>query len=118
MLFSGEKKLEIDIYTLGFIAYLVGTLFRTLYGYLWKMLENPDLSFDKKYWVTMIISMILSIIIAFTTFMGVLEQLPDTDVNRTFVFFTFVSLGYALNDMVNRPVSYTATKAVSVTPEP
>lgn len=108
--------LELDLYTWAFIAYVVGTLLRTIYAYLWKMLETPDLSFDKKYWVTMIISIILSVIVATTTFMGVIEQIPDTGVNRTFLFFTFLSLGYALNDLVNRPVTYLAAKTTPSEP--
>lgn len=95
-----------DPILIAFLGYIAGAVFRTLYDFLWKSLDNPDFSFDSKYWVTMILSVILSIISAMVTFTTI--QIP-TDTGAT-VFLISVTTGFMMNHLVNKPVDYLSKK--------
>ena len=57
-----------DILLMALLGYVIGAVFRTAYDYLWKALEDESVIFDTKYWFTMVVSIILSIMSAMVTF--------------------------------------------------
>ena len=95
-----------DVILIGFMGYIAGAVFRTLYDFLWKMLEDPDVVFDKKYIVTMLISIILSLISSIIAFPSI--QIPSDGV--LYVFLNTAVFGFALNHVVNKAVSYLSKK--------
>jgi len=85
-----------------FICFLGGAVLRTVWGYLWKVLEDPDLVYDPKYTATMIISTILTTIFATTIFSQ--QTLPQQyDIMQV---FSFISIGFTANSLFNSPISH------------
>lgn len=91
-----------DIIFAAFLGYVIGAAGRTLYDYLFKIVENPDLAFDRRYLVTMLVSIILSVLTATVTFSTV--PIPDTSWNL--VVFFMATMGFTINDLINKPLSY------------
>jgi len=91
-----------DIILIAFLGYMLGCVGRTFYDYLWKILEKPDLTFDTKYIVSMIISIILSFLMAMVTFTS-LTMPVDGAITAFFLAFTS---GFTINHLVNKGVSY------------
>ena len=96
-----------DPILVAFLGYILGCVFRTTYDYLWKKLEADDVTFDPKYWTTMIISVILSIMTAMVTF----SEYAWPGVDQASLFFQALTTGFTLNHIVNKPISYLAKKA-------
>lgn len=91
-----------DIILIAFVCYTAGGALRTLYDYLFKIMDNPELSFDRKYIATMLISIVLSIISALVTF--TLIEVPEGA--ESFVALSCLAQGFAMNHLVNKPVDY------------
>lgn len=85
-----------------YIGYLCGSGGRSLYDWLWKMVQDPDLIFDFKYLASMLIALICSIILSMVTFVNV--QIPPG--GMTFMFFYGAQQGWVLNDILNKPITY------------
>jgi hypothetical protein len=92
----------LDPIIVAFVGYLTGCLFRTLLDYLFKMLENPDLVFDRKFIVTMLVSLIISLMLSMATFSAI--SFP-TD-GMSFIFFYTLGQGFLINHVTNKAVSY------------
>jgi len=91
-----------DIYLLSFMGIVVGSIFLTIYNYLWKLLADPDLAFDQKYWITMLVAVLLTIMSTPLLFLNV-----DIPLGSDFyVFITMVAYGFTVNQVINKPVSY------------
>jgi len=89
-----------------FICFLAGAILRTVWGYLWKVLEDPDLIYDHKYTATLIISTILTTIFAATIFSQ--QTLPQQyDLMQV---FSFISIGFTANSLFNSPISHIINK--------
>ena len=95
-----------DPIILAFLGYLIGALFRTLYHYLWKAVDNPEMVFDQKYLATMLISVILSIMSAAVTFTTI--SIPVD--GAAYILLAAIPLGYMANDIVNKPVDHMSKK--------
>lgn len=95
-----------DIVLVGFIGYVVGGVFRTTYDFLFKMLEDPDLALDRRYVVTMLISIILSFMSAAVTFSGIV--LPPG--SEGVVFVATLAQGFMVNHIINKSVTYLSSK--------
>jgi len=91
-----------DILLIALIFYVVGAIFRTVYDFCFKIVEDPTIKFDAKYAATMIISIILSFISAMVTF--TLVEIPAN--GYAFVALAALSQGFAMNHIVNKPVDY------------
>lgn len=91
-----------DIIIAAFIGYILGAAGRTLYDYLFKIVDNPDLAFDRRYIVTMLVSIILSMLTATVTFSAV--PIPDT--SWSLVMFFMATEGFMLNHLINKPITY------------
>jgi amino acid transporter len=91
-----------DIILAAFIGYALGAVGRTSYDYLFKILDEPSLAFDREYVVTMLVSIILSILTATITFSAV--PIPDT--SWPLVMFFMATEGFMLNHLINKPVTY------------
>ena len=102
----GGKYEKMDPILVAFLGYVLGCVFRTTYDFLWKKLEADDVTFDSKYLTTMIISVILSIMTAMVTFSE--YTWPGGDLAS--LFFQALTTGFVLNHLVNKPVSYIASK--------
>lgn len=96
-----------DVLTIALLGFVTGAIFRSIYDFLWKAVENPDITFDTKYWATMLISIILSFISAMVTFTMV--EIPGD--GKPFVFLVTVSQGFMMNHLINKPVDYLSKKA-------
>ena len=91
---------------LAFLGYLIGALFRTMYDYLWKTIEQPDLVFDKKYLASMLIAVILSLMSAAVTFTTI--QVPVD--SGAYVMLTTLAIGFMANHLINKPIDYLSKK--------
>lgn len=98
--------MELDPLLIGLLGYVLGGVFRTLYDFLWKIVEEPDTSFDKKYIATLIISVIITLISSIVTFPTI--QMPQ-DGAVTILLFTVLA-GFAANHLINKPISYLTKK--------
>ena len=85
-----------------FVGYVCGSAGRTAWDYLWKVAGDPDLIFDVKYIISMLVALILSFISSMVTFANV--QFPPG--TMWFIFFWGVQQGYVMNDIVNKPLTY------------
>jgi hypothetical protein len=95
-----------DPILIAFLGYVLGALFRTLYDFLFKLLEAPETKFDQKYTVTMLISIILTLMSSVVTFSTL--QLP---VGMPYqILLLSITMGFAVNHLVNKPVAYLAEK--------
>lgn len=95
-----------DIILVAFLAYILGAIFRTTYDYLWKALEKPDITFDTKYWITMVISIILSMMSAMVTFTTFTIPVDGA----MWVFIACLTQGFMVNHLVNKPITYLSQK--------
>lgn len=95
-----------DPLLVAFLGYVLGTIGLTVYNYMWKKLQEPEIVFDSKYAATMLISIILSVLLSMATFTTI--QFP---VDGTFyVFIQAFTIGFSLNVVVNKPISYLSKK--------
>lgn len=104
-----------DQLTLSFLGFILGAIGATVYPYGWKIMENPELIFDKKYAVTMLMSILLTIIVSPMVFLTV--QIPVTAEGTLFILTASFSMGFTTNSVVNRPVSFLANKIEKVKPD-
>lgn len=95
-----------DIILMGFIGYVIGAVFRTSYDLLFKILEEPNVPLDRRYIVTMLISIILSFMSAAVTFSGIV--LPPG--SEMVVFVATLAQGFTVNHIINKPVTYLSSK--------
>ena len=91
-----------DIYILSFLGIVVGSIFVTVYNYFWKILRDSDVRFDLKYCITMLISILLSITATPLIFLNVTIPLGSD----FYVFMSMVAIGFTVNHLINKPVSY------------
>lgn len=89
-----------------FAFFLGGAILRTIWGYLWKVIKDPDLIYDHKYTVTMISSSLLSIILATTIFSQ--QTLPQQ--YTIMQAFSFISIGFTANSLFNSPIAHIINK--------
>ena len=95
-----------DSILLALLGYFIGALFMTLYDYLWKALNNPDLVFDRKYVASMLISTILSLMFAVVTFTTL--QVPVDSAG--YIMLSTIAMGFMVNHLINKPVHYLSKK--------
>lgn len=97
---------EIQIMIL-FFCFTIGAILRTLWGFLWKYLEDGR-NFDHKYVTTMVISVVVTFIFAVTSF----STLTIPDEWAPMLAFTFITTGFTANALINDIVSF-ATRNTS-----
>ncbi len=90
-----------DLLIWALFGYIVGAGFCTLYDFMFKMISNPDLAFDRRYLVTMLISTILSLMSAAVTFSTV--TIPEG--STTAVFIWTLAQGFMVNHLINKPLA-------------
>lgn len=86
------------------LGYVAGCLGRTLYDFLFKALEDPNIVFDTKFITTMLLSMILSFILAMATF----STVGELSGSPIMLFATSLTTGFTVNHVINKGVSYLA----------
>ena len=91
-----------DVFIVALIGYILGAVFRTTYDYLWKIIEAPELIFDKKFMATMIVAILITAISAVAFFPTV--SIPTDTLAWTLI--SCIGLGFTVNHLVNKPVSY------------
>lgn len=95
---------EIQIMIL-FFCFTIGAILRTLWGFLWKYLEDQR-DFDSKYIKTMIVSIVVTFIFAVTTF----STLTIPDEWAPMLAFTFITTGFTANSLINDIVTFMTKK--------
>lgn len=85
-----------------FFCFTIGAVLRTLWGFLWKWLEDPDIAWDSMYTKTMVISIVLTYIFAVASFSTV--DLPAEW--APMVAFTFITTGFTANSLFNDVVTF------------
>lgn len=91
-----------DPLIIAFIGYILGALFRTFYDFLFKLLKDPSTSWDQKYTVTLLISIILTFISAAVTFpLGMV--LPSEPV---VILLTTIPMGFTVNHAINKAAAF------------
>ena len=84
-----------------FFCFTIGAILRTLWGFLWKYLEDQR-RFDKKYILTMIVSIVVTFIFAVTSFSTI--EIPNEW--APMLAFTFITTGFTANSLINDIISY------------
>jgi hypothetical protein len=93
----------LDPVLLAFIGYILGAVGRTVYGFLAKILESDeDVTFDKKYYATMLSAIIISLLTATATFSQV--DIPTALSTTSLLLYTF-TFGYTANSVINTGIS-------------
>ena len=95
-----------DIFIVALIGYILGGVLRTTYDYLWKIMEVPELIFDKKFVATMIIAIVITIISALVVFPTITVYIHYDTLSWTLV--SCIGIGFMANHLINKPVSYLA----------
>ena len=100
--------LELSNELIAIIGFLAGPLGKTLYDFFWKLAADPDIAFDKKYWITMLASMGIGFFAALVELAAFLQQIPIG--SQAYIFLASFSQGFMLNHVINRPVDYSRHK--------
>lgn len=95
--------MELSNTVIALLGFLLGPIARTLYDYLFKVLDDPDIVFDKAYWITMIASMIIGFLFALSSAAAIIANIPEAD--RWFIFLACFSQGFMLSHLINKPVT-------------
>jgi len=96
--------MDINIYVLSFIMLTVGAVVKTLYDFGFKIVEDPNLAFDRKYIVTMLLAIFGTIALSPLLFLNV--TIPQG--SEAFIAISMYCIGFTGNHMLNRPVSLAA----------
>ncbi len=96
-----------NVETIAAIAFILGPIGRTAWDYLWKLKENPETQFDRKYIVTLAASLGISLIVGIFYLPSVLGNIPEG--STAYIFFSTFSTGFTLNHLINTAVSSTTT---------
>lgn len=98
----------VSLETIAIVGFILGPIARTIYAYLWKIRENPDMTFDKRYWITMVAALGTSFIAGLIELPMVIPNLPEGSV--WFVFFSMFAQGFMVNDIINAPLDKIRSK--------
>lgn len=91
----------LTIDTIAFIGVFLGVLYRTVIPYLSKLKEDPDITFDKKYIVTLVISFLESIVVAMLIFESLPTAITTSVTASLAIFLASFAWGYTSNDIAN-----------------
>ncbi len=86
-----------------FLGFLIGAVFKSTYDFLWKLLQTPDTSWNHKYTMSLLISVILSMMTA-TVKLSTIQ--PPVENGVTWIFLSSLTEGFLVNHIVNKPISY------------
>jgi len=100
--------IELSNETVAIIGFLLGPVARTVYDYLWKAKEEPDIIFDRRYWISMTISIVIGVIAAMAEAALFLNNMPVG--SELVIFFSSFCEGFTISHLVNRPVDYLRKK--------
>jgi len=87
--------------TVALIGFLCGPVARTLYDFFWTIRDDPDV-FDRRYLITMVASIAISIIAGLVSLPSLYENMPTG--SQAYVFASSLALGFMLNHVINRPL--------------
>jgi len=100
--------LELSNELIAIIGFLAGPLGKTLYDFFWKLAADPDIVFDKKYWITMFASMGIGFFAALVELAAFLQNIPVG--SQAYIFLASFAQGFMVNHVINRPVDYSRHK--------
>jgi membrane-bound metal-dependent hydrolase YbcI (DUF457 family) len=83
------------------LGFLLGLSSHTLYDYLFRLKENPDLAFDGDYWIALTASIGTSIIIGMASLACFVPTLPEG--SRLYTFSASFAIGFTLEHLINSP---------------
>jgi hypothetical protein len=96
--------LEISNEIVAIIGFLLGPLGRTFYDFLWKLLEDPDIPFDRRYLITLLASLGIAFFAGLVQCPGFISQLPEG--SQAFIFLASFAQGFMISHVINRPLDY------------
>jgi len=73
-----------------------------VWGALWKYIDEPDMEWDPRYTMTMIISIVITFIFVVTAFASV----PMPEHWESMHAFAYISMGFTMNTLFNSAVSH------------
>jgi len=88
--------------TIAIIGFLCGPVARTFYDFFWTIRDDPDLVFDRRYLITMVASIALSIIVGLISLPSLYQDMPTG--SQSYVFASSLAMGFMLNHVINRPL--------------
>ena len=92
------------------IGFLLGPPARTLVDFGFKALEDPEIVFDRIYWITMCLSLMITFLMAVAEASIKLVNLPPGSLG--FIFLFAFGQGFMINHFVNKPIDlYLCKKA-------
>jgi ABC-type Fe3+-siderophore transport system permease subunit len=106
------------VQAIAFIGTFLGVLFRTILPYLQKLKEDPDLTFDRKYLVTLAISFVESAVTTMLLFLSLPSEILSTATSGFFVLLATFAWAYTSNDIVNRMAGGTQKTVTNSTAKP
>jgi len=98
--------------TVAIIGFLCGPVARTLYDFSWAIRDDPDI-FDRRYLITMIASIAISIIVGLVSLPSLYQNMPTG--SQGYVFASSLALGFMLNHVINRPLDNSRHQALPPT---
>jgi len=96
--------------TIAIIGFLCGPVGRTLYDFFWAIRDDPDLVFDRRYLITMVASIAISIIVGLVSLPSLYQNMPTG--SDVYVFASSLALGFMLNHVINRPLDSSRHRAL------
>lgn len=96
--------------TIAIIGFLCGPVARTFYDFFWTIRDDPDLVFDRRYLITMVASIAISIIVGLVSLPSLYQNMPTG--SQGYVFASSLALGFMLNHIVNRPIDSSRHQAL------
>lgn len=90
------------------IGFILGPIGRTLYDYGWALMENPDIVFDKRYWITMVGAMVIALFAGLVEAPVFLLALPPeiAEWGRPLLFLFGFAQGFMISHVLNRPLDH------------
>jgi len=98
----------LDPVLIAFLGYVLGCLGRTTYDALFKYLESPDTTWNQKYTMSLLISIILTLILSAASFP--LDFMPAG--SPTSILLSTFTMGFTVNHVVNKAISYSGKNPV------
>lgn len=92
-----------DIIIQALIYVSIGAATSTVYAFLWKLPTNPELAFDSRFWVSMLASILMTLMLVPQIVIG-LTIPPGSD---SFVQLFLFLAGFSANVAINKPVAFT-----------
>jgi len=106
------EMFELSLEAIAIIGFLAGPLGRTLYDWGWELLEDPTITFDQRYWMTMLASMFISFFAGLVECAAFILTLPPeiSQWSHALIFLFSFSQGFMISHVINRPLDHVRSR--------